>query len=74
MKIQYIASPTEATLHIRTCVLWAFLHKRVVRAALKAAPDARVSHNASFFIYTRMSGDPVQILAATREARREEEE
>lgn len=74
MKIQYVASPTEATLHIRTCVLWAFLHERVVRAALKAAPDARVTHTGTLFIYTRISGDPTQILAATREARREQEE
>lgn len=74
MKIQYISSPKEATLHIRTCVLWAFLHERVVRAALKVSPDARVTHTGTFFIHTRISGDPTQILAATREARREQEE
>ncbi|MFB4358943.1 hypothetical protein RBJ15_09395 [Pantoea sp. BS_4] len=74
MNIQYIATPKEATLHIKSFVLWAFLHERVVRAALKVVPDARVTHSGTFFIHTRISGDPRQILAATREARREEEE
>jgi len=74
MKIQYIATPTEATLHIRTCVLRAFLHDRVVRSAVMAAPDARITHTATFVLRTRISGDPAQILAATRAARREEEE
>ncbi|WP_312041103.1 hypothetical protein [Pantoea eucalypti] len=74
MKIQYIATPTEGTLLIKTCVLLAFLHDRVVRSALMAAPDARITHSGTFVIHTRLSGDPAQILAATREARREEEE
>lgn len=39
-----------------------------------AAPDARVTHTGTFVIHTRIAGDPAQILAATREARREEEE
>ncbi|KAA5974398.1 MULTISPECIES: hypothetical protein [Pantoea] len=74
MKIQYIATPAEATLHIRTCVFRAFFHERVVRAAVTAAPDARVTHTGTFVIHTRIAGDPVEILKATREARREEEE
>lgn len=74
MKIQYIATSTEGTLHIKSCVFRAFIHERVVRAALMAAPDARVTHTGTFVIHTRIAGDPAQILAATREARREEEE
>jgi len=74
MKIQYIATSTEGTLHIKSCVLRAFIHERVVRAALMAAPDARVTHTGTFVIHTRIAGAPAQILAATREARREEEE
>lgn len=74
MKIQYIATPAEATLHIQTCVFRAFFHERVVRAAVTAAPDARVTHTGTFVIHTRIAGDPVEILKATREARREEEE
>ncbi|KAF6660216.1 hypothetical protein HFD91_09220 [Enterobacteriaceae bacterium EKM102V] len=74
MKIQYTASRTEATLHIKTCVFRASHHERVVRAALRAAPDTRVTHSGTFVIYTHISGDPAQILAATREARREAEE
>ena len=74
MKIQYIATSTEGTLHIKSFFLQAFIHERVVRAALMAAPDARVTHTGTFVIHTRISGDPAQILAATREARREEEE
>lgn len=74
MKIQYIATSTESTLHIRTCVLRAFLHERVVRAAVRAAPDARLSHTGTFIIHSRISGDPAKILAATRKARREEEQ
>ena len=74
MKIQYIATPTEGTLHIRTCILRAFLHDRVVRAAVTAAPDARVTHTGTFVIHTRIAGDPAEILKATRAARLEEEE
>lgn len=71
MKIQYIASPAEGTLLIKSCVIRAFRHDRVVRAAAIAAPAARVTHTGTFVIHTRISGDPTQILAATREARRE---
>lgn len=74
MKIQYISTPSEATLHIRTSVFRAFLHDRVVRAAVTAAPDVRVTHTGTFVIHTRISGDPVEILKATRAARLEEEE
>jgi len=74
MKIQNTASRTKATLHIRTCVLRAFLHDRVIRAAVRAAPDARLIHTGAFIIPLRISGDPAQILSAPREAHREKEE
>lgn len=73
MKIQYSATPTHATLLIKTSVFRAWLHDRVIRAALMAAPEARVTHTGTFVIHTRISGDPAQILNATRAARREEE-
>lgn len=73
MRIQYIATPKRGTLLIKTCILKAFVHDRVVPAALKVAPDAEVTHTGLFVIRTFISGDPALIYAATRAARREEE-